>query len=224
MDYFTKRKILHLFFPNRCPICREFIGANDLFCKDCENLFEVYDGNDGVKGSDGFTSVFYYEKNIAKAVFLMKDGVCGNADFALGMSLAERLKKDDKTDFDTIIPVPMYRSSRRKRGYNQAELLAVHVSRELKVPYDFKSVRKVRRTANQKKLNRAMRRINLKDAFAVERQEAVKGKKILLIDDVCTTGATLSEISLLLKRNGAESVYSASCCKTKDPRKKVNSD
>lgn len=211
MDYFLKRKILNLFFPNRCPVCGELIKENERFCRECTDKLTLYTGSFSITGATECFSALVYNKEIMPAVFMLKKGNCGNADYAFGSYMADVLKDNsipERVDF--IVPVPMSKQSRRKRGYNQSELIARAVSAETGVPVRC-VVRKVRNTAEQKTLGRTERKNNLKNAFEVT--ENISGKKILLLDDICTTGSTLSEIAVMLRRNGAEDVFCATAMK-----------
>lgn len=213
MDYFLKRKILNLFFPNRCPICSELLNADDCFCPDCTSALSTYNGDFQIKGVSAFCACFEYDRNIKPAVFLLKNGICGNSAHAFGTYLAEALEKSgisQKTDI--IVPVPMSAESRKKRGYNQAELISETVGKVLGKPVEC-LVKKVKSTRQQKNLGSADRKSNLKDAFKVINTEKVNGKNILIIDDICTTGSTLAEISAVIINNRAEKVFCASVCK-----------
>ena len=219
MRFETKRKILHFFFPTRCPVCGEVIGAMETFCPECAEKLTVYCGNFNISRAAGSTAAYVYDKNSAPAVILMKRGVCGNADYALGQALAKRLLSTGISGkCDVIVPVPLHISARRKRGFNQAELIASELSRELGIPVAERCIVKARKTAAQKKLNRIQRRSNLRGAFAVSDCDAFKGKTVLLVDDVCTTGSTLTELTALLMDSGASAVYCAAACKTPPPK------
>ena len=109
--------------------------------------------------------------------------------------------------FDALLPVPMHPVRRRLRGYNQSERLARVLSRELSLPLDTRALARSRRTRPQVGLNEDARRHNLSGAFAVPHPAAVTGKTLLLIDDVATTGSTLSECAAILKAAGAKAVY-----------------
>lgn len=190
----------------------------DDFCEKCRQKLVLYDGSFCPDGSVGFTAAFTYDDNVSPAVILMKDGVCGNAAFALGKALSDRLKTDCPANFcDLIIPVPLHKRDKRRRGYNQSELIAREVAKRLAVPCCTNAIVKLKETKAQKTLSRKERKINLRGAFAAVRRELMAGQRILLIDDVCTTGATLAELTKLLKENGAETVFCASCCKTPPP-------
>ena len=213
MRYPLKRKLLHLFFPSRCPLCGELIGAFDRFCAGCADKPVRYEGNFSIEGTDSFTAAFEYDDNIKPAVFLLKDGICGNAAYALGGALADRLRGNGTdSDIDIIVPAPMYRRDVRKRGFNQSALIAKEVGRILGIPSDRSAAVKTRPTHTQKGLSGRERKVNLSNAFSAS--DRLKGKRVLLVDDICTTGSTLREVAAAIKKAGAASVHCACCCKT----------
>ena len=110
--------------------------------------------------------------------------------------------------FDYVAAVPLGRRRRRKRGYNQAELLARRVAGELHIPYA-DLLEKVRNNPAQRKQNARSRRVNVYGAYAVIDDSALWDKTVLLIDDVKTTGATLNECAKMLRMHGAKAVYAA---------------
>ncbi len=215
MKFETKRKVLHFFFPTRCPVCGEVIYALDRFCKNCPETLTPYEGDFIPDHAAGFTAVYEYDENIRPAINLLKSGVCDNADYALGGELADALALNGTAEkIDVIVPVPMYKKQLRKRTYNQSLLIADVISRQLDIPVDRDSVVKVRETTSQKTLGKADRKNNLKDAFAVSFPDKIKDRKILLVDDICTTGSTFEELVKVLLESGAAEVYCASACKT----------
>jgi ComF family protein len=121
----------------------------------------------------------------------------------LGERLASAIPRDQR--FDLIIPVPLHWRRRFQRGFNQAALLAARVARRYAVPVVV-AVRRRRATATQAGLSNAKRRANVAGAFEVRRPRAVAGRRILLVDDVMTTGATASACAAALKRAGARYV------------------
>lgn len=206
--------MLHLLFPTRCPVCGEFIGYMERFCPQCVGKLNVYEGSFSIEGAASFTAVYLYDDNIKPAVFLLKDGTGGNADFALGGALADRLKENGIAKMvDVIAAAPMHKKDIRKRGFNQSLLIAKEVSRLLHLPVDTNAVSKVRRTRAQKELDSLGRSINLKNAFAAD-SHRLRGKRVLVIDDICTTGSTLRELTAAILQSGAASVHCACCCKT----------
>lgn len=217
-----KRKILHLLFPTRCPVCGDFIGSMDRFCNDCDGKMHRYNGNHYIVGSESFTASFVYDKNIIPAIMLMKDGICGNAGYALGNELADKLEDDGIVDkIDVIIPVPMHRSDERVRGYNQSDVIARVIGKRFGIQVNDRAVVKIRRTKRQKTLDRKTRMLNLKGAYAVSSPEIICGKRILIVDDICTTGSTFTELTALILENGALEVRCAACCYTLDPHEKT---
>lgn len=108
---------------------------------------------------------------------------------------------------DALVPVPLHASSRWERGYNQAEILARALSSAVGVPIMSQALIRTRKTIPQFQLRKTERLTNLRGAFAVSRQARVKGMRLMLIDDVCTTGATLQECARALRRTGAARVH-----------------
>ena len=113
----------------------------------------------------------------------------------------------DQCPADLIIPVPLHPKRLRWRGFNQSVLLARQVSREYAIPLDPFVVYRNKETPPQTQLTEDERRKNVRGAFSLNDQKSVKGKRILLIDDVYTSGATVNECSRALKRGGAKEVY-----------------
>lgn len=105
-----------------------------------------------------------------------------------------------------IIPIPLSKKRKRKRGYNQAELLAVEIGKLLHIPVDGKSLVRVRDTAPQKKMDLAGRRKNMRHAFAWKGQKRLCGN-VLVVDDIYTTGNTIDEAARVLKEAGADRVF-----------------
>jgi ComF family protein len=128
----------------------------------------------------------------------------------LAEHLAAVLRRQDFTQkIDLIIPVPIHWLRKFRRGFNQSELIARRLGPLLNIPVDCRSLRRTRNTTPQTKLSGSARRQNLKGAFKVRRPDAVAGKRILLLDDVMTTGGTMTECARALRRAGAKDVYAA---------------
>ena len=175
----------------------------------------TFEGDYYISGTDGFCAVFVYNENISPAIMLLKEGICGNADFALGNALAAKIKiLDFAKDVDMIIPVPIHKKTFRQRGYNQSELIARQAGYNLNIKVCSNIIVKNRLTAQQKELSRKERLINLKDSFSVVKPELITGKSILLIDDVCTTGSTFMELANTLQPFKPRKILCAACCKT----------
>ncbi len=220
MDYMLKKRLISLIFPARCPVCSEVIFPHEDFCEKCLDELTKYNDSFKIRGAKSFTAAFEYNEKISPAIILLKRGVKGNAPYALGTALAAVLKNSGiSQDIDVIIPVPLYKSDKRERGFNQAELIAKEVGRITKTNVSTDIVEKIRKTNPQKTLKKRERKVNLKNAFDVKLSDKIKGKCILLVDDVCTTGSTLTEITELLRKSGAAEVHCAVCCKTPNIKK-----
>jgi ComF family protein len=133
-----------------------------------------------------------------------KYGLDQSLAYALAECLGDRLPLD--AEYDVVIPVPLHRGRLRWRGFNQAAMLAVTVARRLSRPLDLSTLTRVRPTPPQTMQNRAERSKNLRRAFAVRRPARVANRRILLIDDVMTTGATADECARTLIAAGARRV------------------
>jgi ComF family protein len=114
--------------------------------------------------------------------------------------------------FDAIVPVPLHPARQRERGFNQAELLAQWLSNHMAIPLR-PALQRVRYTTTQTAFDRAERMQNLRDAFRLRKNADVRRLRVLLIDDVLTTGSTLSECARVLKKAGAQSVYAATAAR-----------
>ena len=108
--------------------------------------------------------------------------------------------------FDRIVPVPLHRKRLRERGFNQAVILARELSKRFDIPLDFISLRREIFTSPQVGLDREERSANVRGAFSATHPERIAGRRILLVDDVYTTGSTLAECARVLIRANAESV------------------
>lgn len=188
----------------RCPICGIGMHNEADYCDNCTKYDKYFDLNrsplvyDGV-GSDLIKKLKFGGKKYiaAELAKLMADEY-----------YSENIKAD------VILFVPMTDKEIKERGYNQSELLACEMSARLGLPVAEKLV-KTKDTDRQKKLSAKERRENLKDVFDVVGKEEIKGKNILIIDDVFTTGATVNECARVLKKAGARKVFSVTACITR---------
>jgi competence protein ComFC len=136
-----------------------------------------------------------------------------NREMYFGHHLAQwlvegaRQRVDDWSLIDLIVPVPLYPRKQREREFNQAEYLAEVVGRAMNKPVAASGIRRVKDTGTQTRLGAHERAENLRDAFAPRHSGVVEGKKVLLVDDVFTTGATLNGCAKVLRRAGAAEVW-----------------
>ena len=157
---------------------------------------------------DGIRSVAYFEGVLRQAIHRFKyEGVP-----ALAASLGELLHAGWQTirpPGEVIVPVPLHPRRQRERGYNQAALLARSLGTRCGLPVLEETLSRVRDTPPQTGLNAQQRKENMREAFRC-RDESLAGKQVLLIDDVCTTGATLEACSVALRRAKVRSVWALS--------------
>ena len=201
---------LHLITTPLCPCCgRAYLKAagGDHFCATCLTK-KWYFG--------AARAVLLYEDPAKSLIHLFKyqgKTACLKSLCRLMASLPHLA--DYTKDADLILPVPLHNSRLRTRGFNQAQLLAQAFfpkDRRLKVDI----IRRIRPTPPQTGFNGTARRLNVKNAFAVAEPEQVRGKKILLVDDVFTTGTTVNECAKTLKKAGAGEVRVLTLARVKE--------
>ncbi len=116
-----------------------------------------------------------------------------------------------KNGIEAIIPVPMYKRKERLRGYNQAEVFGRALSEVTGIPLESEIVRRETDTTAMKQLNSLKRKKNLLNAFSLQKN-VVQFRKVLIVDDIYTTGTTMDEVAKVLKAGGIEEVFSMSIC------------
>jgi ComF family protein len=162
-----------------------------------------------------------YESGLRELIHLLKFGGVRPAANVLGRMLAEAiaaLAPEFPADSVIVVPVPLHRAKRHQRGFNQSELIAraalkISPSRD-HLHLCTEALERKRETASQIGLTGHQRRENLRGAFGVARPELVKGREVLVVDDVYTTGATVSECARVLHRAGAPKIWVATVART----------
>lgn len=216
------KNIISAFFPNTCASCKTIINEDEFLCDYCYSMLEAPQGeNICIKcGSEksfceckkrkfyfDFVASPYYNITVAKsAMYSLKFGrnIPVSRFFAERMSILIKQRFfDDKFDFITF--VPMTPSSKRARGFNQSELLAKLIAEILELEFRSDLLYSCRKKRPQHKTPLQKRFLNVKDSY--KSNASIKGKTILLIDDIKTTGATLNECAKALKKAGANKVY-----------------
>ncbi len=217
------RRLLAWFLPERCVFCGEVIEPLSLACRRCRETLSVIKppicGSCGAHRKachcgkrrlhiDRVAAPFYYEGAARDGVLRLKYEDDPDAIAYLARQVCAVIRREyDVTAIDGVVYVPMTARARRAREYNQSELLAQAVARRLALPvYD--ALVKLYETPPQKTLDLHARSGNVLGVFDVTDQ-TVRGKTLLLLDDVMTTGATLHECAKMLKIYGAKSVPAA---------------
>ncbi|MBE9527761.1 MAG: ComF family protein [Proteobacteria bacterium] len=179
-----------------CPLCSEpFLSKETLAhtCTECAAHTPPF-----VQA----TSLYLYRGQVLEALHGLKYRGTTKVARPLGLLLSEEIKRMDRPP-DVIVPVPLHTKRLQKRSFNQSVLMARVCSNSLAIPLDYKGLMRVRDTGAQVGLSRAERAKNIKGAFALADAELYRGKNVLLIDDVYTTGATMRECATLFKAAGA---------------------
>lgn len=169
---------------------------------------------------------YYYSGAAKRAIKKLKYSDDIDISYIMAKDMAETFKKQySEMDFDFCTFVPSHRREQRKRGFNQAQLLAQYLSKELSIPYKELLV-KTTVTTPQHTLSESMRSGNLLGSMKVKSRyfEKIRGARILLCDDVKTTGATLDECAKTLMICGAEEVNCITYCITKNNKKTKDSE
>jgi ComF family protein len=212
------RDLMALALPQRCPGCAAPVparAAGALLCEAClariprlESALCVrcLAGGHAAPGCGrhpGFTAhaAWIYDERAALVVHALKYGERPGLAAALGAELARAVPPGLRPDL--VLEVPLHRTRRRERGYNQAALLADGLASVLAAPRLRGALARVRATPAQARLGPAARRANLAGAFEVRDPDALAGRSVLIVDDVLTTGATLEACLAPLRRAGA---------------------
>ena len=225
------RKILDIFYPRCCPVCQKILKdqrrmicpecekklrpighprcykcgkpiEEGEYCKDCQKHTHIFDQGRGI---------FVYDGIMRRSVTRYKYYGCREyGDFYAKAMYRYAWKNLNQWKPDLIVPVPIHKSKERLRGFNQAAYLAERLGFYTGIPVDTDLVQKVVKTKSQKKLNAMQRRKNLEKAFLVTKN--IRGKDILVIDDVYTTGSTIDAMAGCLRKRGAKNIYFLTVC------------
>ena len=197
-----------ILFPPRCILCRKLLGKEETdLCHHCrENAPEVTKEKFKYSFIARWCAVWYCKDNVRGSILRYKFYRRQSYAEIYGRLLAMKLQRTGLDDFDVLTWVPVSFLRRMKRGYDQTEILTKAVAKELGVPA-VKVLKKIRHTPPQSSIPTAdARRANVLNAYRVMAPELVRGKHILLLDDILTTGATASECAKILRLAGAEEV------------------
>ena len=226
-----------LFYPAACVVCSGQVDRTEYLCASCRERAPRIVAPFCAKCSEPFTGAItqtfscancehrtlHFDSAVAayrsrglvrKLVHEFKYGRHRYLQYPLAGWLGEALS-DPRLGgrrIDLIVPVPLHPARERERGFNQAALLAELLARKVALPLR-PVLERIRHTTTQTAHDRAERMENLRDAFRLRKNRDVRGLHVLLIDDVLTTGSTLSECARVLKRGGALSVYAATAAR-----------
>lgn len=217
-------KLLDIFMPQRikCIVCGKDVGDFEI-CDKCDKELPYITGRTCIKcGINSSTdvcveckdashkfeqnfSVFVYKDAIQKQIIKFKQSGYKYIGEVFAVKMLEYFKNID-IPFDLILPMPIHTNREKERGFNQSEILAQEIIKYYG-RFDKNVIARVKDTPHQTGLSKDNRKINLANAFKVLNKSKVKGKTILLIDDIYTTGSTLNECAECLYKAGANKVY-----------------
>ena len=200
--------ILNLIYPPKCPFCGRILEKGEEgLCSRCQRTLPWTSGhNDPVDFCDVSLSPLRYQNGVREAVHRYKFNYGRMHSRFLGTLMEQCLHDRWSDPVDVIVWVPLSKQHRKKRGYDQAELLARRVGELAGIPV-LDALEKVRNTETQSRLEKpSERRANVLGAYRVKEGVDLTGKRVVLVDDVVTSGATLAECAACLRMAGAESV------------------
>ena len=196
-------QIFNLIYPPSCGICGKF--TKDFICKKCyiqlekQAEFGIEKNQNNNNYFQEHLYIFEYQGMIRKIILNYKF----NEKAYLYKTIVNFLLKNKKffpiiKSYDTIIPVPISSKRRRERGYNQSELIAREIAKRLEIEYTKECLFKTKNIVEQSKLKKEDRQINIQGVYQLRNPEKLENKKILLVDDIYTTGSTVNECCKIL--------------------------
>ena len=218
---------LDMLYPGRCPVCHDIaVPGGSRICNVCREKLKPITGPRCFRCSkplkreeqeyckdcrktrlfDQGIGIFPYGSVLQESLFKLKYGKRQEYGSFYGQIAAVYSREIIRNwGVEIIIPIPLHRKRMEKRGYNQAELIAEALGKTLCIPVDSRLMKRKVNTRPQKELDYRERKQNMKNAFFLKGEN--RYRRILLVDDIYTTGSTIEAAAELLKRNGAENVF-----------------
>lgn len=229
-----KERWIGMLYPRRCPLCHRILGESHELahekcrekaplirepkCKKCGKGLESGEAEYCMECAESrhvFTrglAVYAYDEGMRESVHQLKFyNKREYADFYVSQMCRVLEPVLPLWRPQVLLPVPLHPSRRRQRGFNQAELLAWGIGKQFQIPVDSALVERVKKTRPQRELDRKKRKNNLKNAFKMKEHD-VKLDRVLIIDDIYTTGSTIDAISECLRAQGVTEIYFAALC------------
>jgi len=203
--------ILNLLFPRKCVLCRNLLSKEETdLCRSCRVEAPAYPvRKTAPQFLDSFAAVWYYEDSVRQSLLRFKFYGARSYGDVYGRMVAMKAAETVEEGFDVLTWIPVSRLRKLRRGYDQVELIAQAAGRELGLT-PVPTLKKIRHNRPQSRISdEAMRRANVLGAYRVTDPEKISGKRVLLLDDILTTGATMSEAARMLKTAGAKEVHCA---------------
>ncbi len=202
----TKRKLISVIFPERCPYCRDVIKPCEICCEDCLTNMPQKVYRKLVGGRYRVISALPYKDSYKAAILRVKFGKKKQYAYQLAKLMAIKLLEEyESSAFDVITFVPLHAETLKERGFNQSELLAKHLSEFTDIPCEA-LLKKTKKNKPQHNVTADKKEKNVKGVYRATDKTLISGKKILIVDDIVTTGFTLAECAKTLDKNGAEEI------------------
>lgn len=218
---------MDMLYPRRCPVCHDIaVPGGGRICSACREKLKPITGpkcfrcSKPLRGEeqeyckdcrkprlfDQGIGIFPYGSVLQESLFKLKYGKRQEYGDFYGQIAAVYSREIIRNwGVEVMIPIPLHRKRMEKRGYNQAELIAEALGRALHIPVDSRLMKRKVNTRPQKELNSRERKQNMKDAFLLKGEN--RYRRVLLVDDIYTTGSTIEAAAELLKRHGTEKVF-----------------
>ena len=200
---------LELLFPPKCIICQKILTGRETICPECARSLPVATGaqvKHKVEFTEGCYAPFFYEEPLRSAFLRYKFSGREHYATSFGKWMADCLTGQEQTEFDFVTFAPLSQLRRWRRGYDQAELLANEIAAQLNLPLVPTLTKAYRRPLSRLEGERSIRSARIMCAYSLRKGADVREKRILLVDDITTSGATLSECAQVLKCAGASEI------------------
>ena len=215
------KRLLELIFPPKCVLCRRVLERNMLdLCHECRTKTPVYRcAGRTLRFIEAYTAVWYYEDLVRGSILRYKFHNARSYSGCYGRMIAMRVLQELPQDIDLITWVPIGPKRKAARGYDQGELLARAVSAELNIPAAALLVKRRDNRPQSSIAKEEARRANVLGVYELRNaHSSISGSRILLLDDVITTGATAGECARVLLSAGAKKVYCAAVAAVRNPK------
>ena len=203
------QRVLDLLWPRNCEICGRPVDREARYiCADCLNRIPFVRPEDGMYEIDDAASAVRFECETREMIngYKFRSHIWLKDDFVDWMEAAARAKFDVAA-IDAVVAIPTTLGHKLNRGYNQSAMMAEALAKRLERKFLARAVTRIGHPKRQSSLSEEERRENVKGTFAVREPSLVRGRTILLVDDIMSTGATLSECAKTLKAAGAWRVW-----------------
>ena len=203
------RWLLEVLYPSKCVLCRKILSSRETdLCVRCRTEVEsCHCPNVKLPFISGWAAVWYYEDHVRGSLLRFKFRNARHYAESYGRMLAMKLQEEFPEGFDMVAWVPTGTLRRLRRGYDQVELLAAATAHEMELPI-VRCLKKIRNNPPQSRIKGdAQRRANVLGVYRTRQEEQFTGKRVLLLDDIITTGATAGECARVLLTAGAKEVY-----------------